>query len=84
MTGSSEGVGAGMWNYWRIARWSAALVLLLTPLVMMQISNEWHWGIGSFVLAGIMIGGCSTRSPSGHTEAAPTVSGLPSRSWRRS
>jgi hypothetical protein len=31
--------------------------LLLTPLVMMQISNEWHWTIGSFVFAGIMIGG---------------------------
>lgn len=45
------------WNYWRIARWSAALALLLTPLVMMRISDEWHWGIGSFVVAGIMIGG---------------------------
>ena len=45
------------WNYWRIARWTAALALLLTPLVMMQISDEWHWGIGSFVAAGIMIGG---------------------------
>ena len=45
------------WNYWRIARWTAALALLLTPLVMMQISDEWHWGIGSFVVAGIMIGG---------------------------
>jgi hypothetical protein len=45
------------WNSWRIARWTAALALLLTPLVMMQISDEWHWGIGSFVVAGIMIGG---------------------------
>jgi D-alanyl-lipoteichoic acid acyltransferase DltB (MBOAT superfamily) len=45
------------WNYWRIARWTAALALLLTPLVMMQISSEWHWGIGSFLLAGAMIGG---------------------------
>ena len=44
-------------KYWRIARWTAALALLLTPLVMMQISEEWHWGIGSFVVAGIMIGG---------------------------
>ena len=45
------------WNYWRIARWTAALALLLAPLVMMQVSDEWHWGIGSFVAAGIMIGG---------------------------
>ena len=45
------------WNSWRIARWTAALALLLMPLVMMQVSDEWHWGIGSFVAAGIMIGG---------------------------
>lgn len=31
--------------------------MLLTPLVMMQISDEWHWSIGSFLVAGIMIGG---------------------------
>jgi hypothetical protein len=57
MTGSSERAGAGVWNYWRIARWTAALALLLTPLVMMQISDEWHWTIGSFLFAGAMIGG---------------------------
>ena len=45
------------WNSWRIARWTSALALLLTPLIMMQVSEEWHWGIGSFVAAGIMIGG---------------------------
>jgi hypothetical protein len=57
MTGSHEGASAGAWNYWRIARWIAASALLLTPLVMMQISEEWHWGIGSFLFAGVMIGG---------------------------
>jgi hypothetical protein len=57
MTGWSERVGAGAWNYWRIARWTAALALLLTPLVMMQISDEWHWTIGSFLAAGAVIGG---------------------------
>lgn len=57
MSGSSERPGAGFWNYWRIARWTAALALLLTPLVMMQISDEWHWTIGSFLFAGTMIGG---------------------------
>jgi MFS family permease len=56
MTGSSEQAGVGAWN-WRIARWTAALALLLTPLAMMQISDEWHWTFGSFVFAGIMIGG---------------------------
>ena len=57
MTGSREGTSAGAWNYWRIARWTAASALLLTPLVMMQISDEWHWGIGGFLFAGVMIGG---------------------------
>jgi hypothetical protein len=55
--GSSERAGTGPWDYWRIARWTAALALLLTPLVMMQISDEWHWTIGSFIFAGILIGG---------------------------
>jgi len=49
--------GARLWTPWRIARWTAALVLLLIPAVMMRVSNEWHWTVGSFVVAGIMIGG---------------------------
>lgn len=57
MIGSSGRAGAGGWNHWRIARWTAALGLLLTPLAMMQISDEWHWEAGSFVFAGIVIGG---------------------------
>ena len=57
MIGSSELRGKAARNYWRIARWTVALALLLTPLVMMQISDEWHWNIGSFLLAGIVIGG---------------------------
>lgn len=57
MAGSRELAGAGARNGWRIARWSAAVALLLTPLAMMQVSDEWHWEAGSFVFAGIMIGG---------------------------
>jgi hypothetical protein len=57
MTGSSDQAGTGIWNHWRIARWTAALVLLLTPAVMMRVSSNWHWTIGSFVVAGVMIGG---------------------------
>lgn len=56
MIGSSER-GADARNYWRTARWTGALALLLTPLAMMQISDEWHWGVGSFIFAGIVIGG---------------------------
>lgn len=44
-------------NYWRIGRWSAAGLLLLVPLVMMQVSDGWHWTAGSFVFAGGVIGG---------------------------
>jgi hypothetical protein len=57
MTGSSDRADAGAWNLWRIARWTAAVVLLFTPLVMMQFSSEWHWTIGSFLVAGTMLGG---------------------------
>jgi hypothetical protein len=48
---------AGAWNLWRVARWTAALALLLTPAVMMRISDGWHWSIGSFLAAGTIIGG---------------------------
>ena len=57
MAGSDRGAQAAAWNPWRIARWIAALALLLTPLWMMQISSGWHWTFGSFVFAGAMIGG---------------------------
>lgn len=57
MTGSSDQAATGAWNPWRIARWTAALALLLTPAVMMRVSSGWHWTIGSFVVAGIIIGG---------------------------
>jgi hypothetical protein len=53
MTGSNERA----WNPWRIARWTATLALLLTPLAMMQVSDQWHWTIGSFLLVGAVIGG---------------------------
>lgn len=45
------------WNRWRIARWTIAAALLLTPLVMMQFVPDWNWTIGSFLVAGTVIGG---------------------------
>ena len=57
MTESSERAATRGWSHWRIARWTAALALLLTPLAMMQLSSEWHWTIGSFAFAGALIGG---------------------------
>ena len=57
MAGLSDGVTAHPSNGWRVARWTAALALLLTPLAMVQVSDQWHWNIGSFVFAAIAIGG---------------------------
>jgi hypothetical protein len=45
------------WNGWRITRWSAAAILLLIPLAMMQVSDGWNWSVGDFVFAAAMIGG---------------------------
>jgi hypothetical protein len=57
MNGMTETAAAKDWNYWRVARWTVAAALLLTPAVMMQISDGWNWNIGSFLFAGVMIGG---------------------------
>ncbi|NIJ22086.1 hypothetical protein FHS95_003797 [Sphingomonas naasensis] len=57
MIEASEQADARAPNYWRMARWAGILALLLTPLVMMQISDGWHWTIGSFVFAGAVMGG---------------------------
>lgn len=51
------GKQANAWTAWRIGRWIAALALLLTPLAMMQVSDEWHWEPRGFVLAGVVLGG---------------------------
>ena len=56
MSDTSRRAGPGIWNRWRIARWSGAVLLVLTPAVMMQFIPDWHWTIGSFVAAGIVIG----------------------------
>lgn len=57
MTGSNEAAGRLGWNRWRVARWTGMLALLLTPLLMMQVSDEWHWTAGTFLLAGLVLGG---------------------------
>jgi hypothetical protein len=37
--------------------WGFALALLLTPAIAMQISHEWNWGPGDFLVAALLIGG---------------------------
>lgn len=57
MTEPNEGASRPVWNKWRIGRWTGALILLLTPAVMMQFDDGWHWTIGSFLLVGTLLGG---------------------------
>lgn len=42
---------------WRVIGWSAAVGLLLLPLVAMQFTSEVQWTFSDFVFAGILIGG---------------------------
>jgi hypothetical protein len=56
MAADTESGGGRGANLWRIGLWGGAALLLLTPLVAMQVSDEWRWGVGSFVLLGGMLG----------------------------
>jgi hypothetical protein len=42
---------------WRIAVWGGAALLLLLPLVAMQFSDEWDWGVFDFVFAAVLLFG---------------------------
>lgn len=44
-------------NPWRLLGWGFAVALLLTPAIAMQVSREWNWGPGDFLIAAILIGG---------------------------
>lgn len=51
-----NGMGSG-WNPWRVAGWSAVAIILMTPLVAMQFTDEVDWSPFDFVAAGILLGG---------------------------
>ena len=56
-TGRAEaGMGRG-WNPWRVAGWSAVAIILVTPLVAMQFTDEVDWSPFDFVAAGLLLGG---------------------------
>lgn len=42
-------------SIWRIAGWSAAVVVLLLPLVAMQFTDEVNWSVADFALAGALL-----------------------------
>jgi hypothetical protein len=54
MTGGMMREGA---NPWRVAGWSIAALLLLTPLVAMQFTDEVNWTGFDFIFAAVLIGG---------------------------
>jgi hypothetical protein len=43
-------------NPWRIAGWTIAALLLVTPFVAMQLTEEVNWSAGDFIVAGLLIG----------------------------
>jgi hypothetical protein len=47
----------GFLSPWRILGWSAVVLILLTPLVAMQFTDEVSWGPFDFVFAAILLGG---------------------------
>jgi hypothetical protein len=54
MTENTQNAGR---RRWRIARWSAAALLLLLPLVAMQFTAEVDWSVADFVVFGALLAG---------------------------
>lgn len=53
--------GGGLEPPWRAAAWGGSAILLATPAIAMQFSDDWHWGPGAFVmLAGVLLVCCIT------------------------
>ena len=58
MTGNANHHGERRVTVSRIATWAGAVFfLLLIPLIAMQISDDWQWGVFDFVLAFIVLFG---------------------------
>lgn len=56
MQNSAQLQPKGTGKMWFAIRWGIALILLLTPLAMMQLTSDWSWTVGDFLFAGILIG----------------------------
>lgn len=58
MVGKAENDGGRRGSRWRIAAWAVAtILLLLVPLVAMQFSEEWNWGLFDFIFAFVVLFG---------------------------
>ena len=79
-----------VFNPWRLAGWGFAAVLLLIPAIAMQVSGEWHWGPGDFLVAALLIGGVGlgvewavrhTKDPAFRLAAATALVGAFLLAW---
>lgn len=43
-------------SWWRLAGWSLAAALIVTPLIAMQFTREVNWTLSDFIFAIVMIG----------------------------
>lgn len=60
MQGKPESDGIRHGSYRRITAWAAVVgLILLIPLVAMQVSEEWNWGLFDFVFAGTVLFGAA-------------------------
>jgi hypothetical protein len=60
---------------WRLARWGAAVLLLLAPALAMPFTDEVNWGPADFALfAALLFGACAAY------EVALRIT--PARAWR--
>lgn len=58
MVGNAQNHNGRRGHNWRIAAWAvAAFALLLVPLIGMQVSEEWNWGLFDFIFAFVVLFG---------------------------
>lgn len=57
MVGNVEDGGGRRGSRLRIAVWAGAAIILMLPLVATQFRNEMNWGLGDFVIAGVLLFG---------------------------
>jgi hypothetical protein len=55
MSTGEENAQRGSPRPWRAIRWSAALGLLMVPLVAMQFTDEVNWDLADFAVFGVML-----------------------------
>lgn len=53
LSGNSSDNGRGR-SVWRTVYWTTALLVLLTPLVAMQLTDEVNWTVSDFLFAGAL------------------------------